>query len=75
MNEGTAIYCNCYIAEYARHKVLGSITFEGYLEILRGHKNKTILQAGEFMILCKECGFKKYIKISKAVNWPALYEN
>lgn len=74
-NAGKAIYCNCYIEEYKRYKILGSITAEGMLEILRGHKNKTVLQTGEFMIFCKVCGFKKYIKISEAVNWPVPYEN
>ena len=74
INMGTAIYCDCYIEEYQRYKILGSITFEGYLEIMRGHKNKTVIEVGEFMIMCKECGFHKYIKINKPVNW-IIYDN
>jgi hypothetical protein len=74
MNEdllGKAIYCDCYIPEYDRYKILGSITNDGILEILRGHKNKTLIYFGEFMIYCRACGFKKYIKIeSMAVNQP-----
>ena len=66
---GKAIYCDCYIPEYDRYKILGSITSEGFLEILRGHKNKTVLFVQEFMIECTICHFKKYINLgSMAVN-------
>lgn len=71
---GKAIYCKCFIPEYDRYKILGSITSEGYLEILRGHKNKTIIEIREFVIHCKECGFKKYYSINETVNWSA-YQN
>lgn len=72
---GQAIYCNCYLPEYDRYKILGSITSEGIVEILRSHKNKTLIETHEFMISCKECGYKKYIQIkSMEVNRPANYE-
>lgn len=68
---GQAIYCNCYVAEYDRHKILGSITANGILEILRGHKNKTIIETHELLISCESCGFRKHIRIeSMAVNRP-----
>lgn len=65
-----AIYCECYIYKYHRYKILGSITSEGYLEIMRNHENKTIIDAPEFTIQCKDCGFKKEFKI---VNVPNIY--
>lgn len=68
-----AIYCDCFIPDYKRHKILGSITSEGFIEILRGHKNKTIIEAREFMIKCEDCGYSKFIKLNVAVNWP-IYE-
>ncbi len=75
MQLGQAIYCQCYVPEFDRYKILGSITSEGLLEILRGHKNKTVLEVHEFFIQCKDCGFSKYIKIeSMAVNRPN-YDN
>lgn len=69
---GQAIYCDCYIPDYKRYKVIGSITAEGILEILRSHENKTYLQVQEFIISCEHCGFRKYIKLeSMAINRPA----
>ncbi len=68
---GQAIYCECYLDEYQRYKILGSITDDGFIEILRGHKNKTVIQTHELMISCLTCGFKKYVVIeSMAVNRP-----
>ena len=60
---GKAIYCECYLEEFDRYKILGSITDTGILEILRGHRNKTCLEVGEFLIMCRSCGFRKYIKL------------
>ena len=66
---GKAIYCDCYMPEYDRYKILGSVTQDGFLEILRGHKNKTVIFVQEFLIECRICGFKKYINLgSMAVN-------
>lgn len=62
---GEAIYCNCFIPEYGRHKILGSITSEGVLEILRGHKNKTIISMTNFVIYCPVCGFSKSFSLKK----------
>lgn len=73
---GQAIYCDCYIPEYKRYKILGSITYGGLIEIVRPHKNKTIIHAQELMLECIECGYKRYIKIdheNEAVNQP-IYE-
>lgn len=72
---GQAIVCNCYLTEFDRYKVLGSVTSEGFLEILRGHKNKTIIETQQFLIRCQDCGFTKFVQIkSMAVNQPAIYE-
>ena len=60
---GHAIYCDCYIFKYKRYKVLGSITYEGFLEIMRNHDNKTVVQAHEFTLKCNSCGFSKSFKI------------
>lgn len=72
---GQAIYCDCYIPEYKRYKILGSITDLGLIEIVRPHKNKTIIHAQELMLECIECGYKRFIKIkeNEAVNQP-IYE-
>lgn len=76
MNEvSIAIFCNCLVPnETNRYKVLGSITSEGYLEILRGHKNKTIIEVAECMIACRECGYKKYINLRNVVDNRPVYE-
>ena len=66
MNEteiNKAIYCECFITEYGRYKILGSITDQGKLEVLRGHKNKTIIANGRFLISCRQCGFNKLITL------------
>lgn len=64
MNElGKAIYCECFVPEYNRHKILGSITSEGVIEILRGHKNKTIISTLKFLMSCPDCGYSKYINL------------
>ena len=65
---GQPIYY-CYIEEFGRYKMLGSITSEGFLEVLRGHQNLTVIQVKEFFIQCKTCGFKKYYNLeSEMIN-------
>ena len=72
---GQAIVCNCYIKEFDRYKILGSVTSAGFLEILRSHKNKTIIETEHFLIKCQDCGYTKFVQIkSMAVNQPASYE-
>ena len=74
-NLGKAIYCNCYLTRYNRYKVLGSITDQGMLEVLRPHENKTIIETQEFFIKCRDCGFTKYIQIkSMELKHPTDYE-
>lgn len=68
METNRAIYCNCYLLEFDRYKMLGSINSQGELEILRGHKNKTYIEFTQLTIICRECGFAKYINM--AVNRP-----
>jgi hypothetical protein len=69
MNDlGKAIYCDCYIPEYGRNKILGSITAEGLVEILRGHKNKTVLEVTNFIIGCPVCGFSQVFNLKYAKN-------
>ena len=60
---GHAIYCDCYIFKYKRYKVLGSITYAGFLEIMRNHDNKTIVESHEFTLKCNSCGFSKSFKL------------
>jgi hypothetical protein len=64
---GKAIYCDCYISEFKRYKILGSITDQGVIEILRGHRNKTIIQTTELLISCPQCNYQKLINLSKVV--------
>ena len=61
---GQAIHCDCYIFKYRRYKVLGSITSEGLLEIMRNHENKTTIESHEFTLICHTCGFKQEFKIN-----------
>ena len=73
---GQAIYCNCYLEEFDRYKILGSITAQGVIEILRGHKNRTVIETREFVITCPVCKYTKYIKIeSMEVTRPAYVNN
>lgn len=82
-NQGTAIYCKCYDAKRMHYKILGSITAEGYLEVMRKNKYDgqhgtaaiTQIKVTEFIISCNNCNFKKEFKISQAVNLPAQYES
>jgi predicted nucleic-acid-binding Zn-ribbon protein len=68
---GKAIYCNCYVLEFNRHKILGSVTDQGVLEILRGHKNKTTITGISFVIRCPDCGYSEFLNLqSMAVNQP-----
>ena len=61
--KGKAIFCECFISEFGRYKILGSITDQGFVEILRGHKNKTIIETKEFLISCRDCGYRKFINL------------
>lgn len=68
-DQGEAIYCKCYIPEYNRHKTLGSITAEGLVEVLRGHKNKTIIAMTNFVIFCPVCGFSKSFNLKQVTKY------
>ena len=65
---GQAIYCDCFTPQLNRYKVLGSITSEGLIEILRAHKEKTVIESAEFIIACQDCGYKRHIKLGQSYN-------
>lgn len=75
MNEAEqaqAIYCNCYSDKVGRYKILGSITAEGYFEVLRARGSRTLIQAGNLHVYCPECQYSRFLAL-KSSDKPASY--
>ena len=74
---GKGIYCYCIVPKSTWNKMLGSVTVQGHLVILRPHNNMSIIETEAFSISCPDCHFTftgVLPSMSMGVNRPAQYD-